>query len=262
MSVILFSAAAAGGPLAIATPVEATDGSLTSSTATGPEGLVLTVIIVDSESVTVATATTVVEVEPGIYSASFLAPKTPGMYSIVWQGPEPDQTVIEGLVVARGLVPSVDEVGALLRARTKVPGGAEIGTFRDDPAPPTRPSASQVQILIDEAVDEVTGKVGTPTEGTSLEGRVRRAAALYAAVLVELSFFPEQVASGRSPAETYRLLYNDRMKSLVSLVEQGGDEDGDGAVGTPEADMSFDTHWLDEDGVLRGISIVGFGTEW
>jgi hypothetical protein len=160
------------------------------------------------------------------------------------------------------LTPTVDQVGALLRARTKLPGGQEVGTFRDAPDPPTRPNATQVGALIAEAVEDVTGQIGTPEAGSALETRAQRAAALYAAVLVELSYFPEQAAAGKSPMDTYLKLYNSRMKSLVTFVEQGGDDgDADGSSGSGDADLSFATQVV-VDGVVYGTAPIGWGTRW
>lgn len=151
-------------------------------------------------------------------------------------------------------------VGALLRARTKIPNGGELGTFTDK----TRPTAVQVDVLIDQAIEDVVAQIGVPEVGAALEEKAQRAAALYAAVLVEASFYPEQVASGRSPADLYEKLYENRMKALVAYVAQGGEDpdNADGAAGAAEADLSFDTQWVDAEGVLRGQPIVGYGSDW
>jgi hypothetical protein len=206
----------------------------------------------------VASTAVLSEDDPGVYVAMFVAPALAGTYSIRWQGPEPDQTVSEPLIVTRGLVPNVSDVGALLRARTKTSGGAEVGTFTQE----TRPTAVEVGVLIDEAVEDVTSQIGVPAVGSALEGRARRAATLYAAVLVELSYFPEQVQGGRSPADTYLKLYKDRMKALVLFVTQGGDDgDADGASGSGDADLSFATQVV-VDGVVYGTAPIGWGTRW
>lgn len=125
-----------------------------------------------------------------------------------------------------GLRPSVSEVGARLRARTKLPntGGTEIGTFDSR----TRPTGDEVGSLIDDAIDEVTGKIGTPESGSKLERRARGAISLYAAMLVELSYFPEQVQTNRSPYAMLEKLYESRIKSLIADAEQGDDDDGGG----------------------------------
>jgi len=54
------------------------------------------------------------------------------------------------------ITPSVADVAALLRARTKDINGDEIGTFNDD----TRPTSSQALTLIGEAVADIQARMG------------------------------------------------------------------------------------------------------
>lgn len=94
--------------------------------------------------------------------------------------------------------PTVADVGAILRARTQQAledGGGEAGTFNAN----TRPTATEVQALIEQACADVTADLGTTTLGARCEPLAARATALSAAMLVELSYFPEQVASDHSP---------------------------------------------------------------
>jgi hypothetical protein len=189
------------------------------------------------------------------------ATQAAGWYRVTWAdavGGLSQPTVPVNNAAATGLSPTVAEVGALLRARTKTSGGAEVGTFTNA----TRPTGSEVAVLIDEAVEDITGQIGTPEPGSPLERRARRAAALYAAVLVETSYFPEQVAQGRSVADTYLKLYNSRLAALVKFVEQGGDAgDADGSAGAADADLAFDTQIVVDD-VVYGLPPIGWGTRW
>ena len=91
------------------------------------------------------------------------------------------------------ITPSVADVGALLRARTKDINGDEVGTFNDD----TRPTSAQVITLIDEAVGDITTRMG-PSPPLELAGAGKSAAAMLTACLIELSYYPEQVCSDRS----------------------------------------------------------------
>jgi hypothetical protein len=63
------------------------------------------------------------------------------------------------------IVPTVADVAALLRARTKDVNGEEIGTFNDD----TRPTSSQAITLIDEAVADIQARMG-PSPPMDLAG--------------------------------------------------------------------------------------------
>ena len=83
------------------------------------------------------------------------------------------------------IAPSVLDVAALLRARTKDSNGYEVGTFNDD----TRPTSSQVLTLIDQAVADVQAWLG-PSPPAELADAARVAAALDTACLIELSYYP------------------------------------------------------------------------
>lgn len=146
-----------------------------------------------------------------------------GFYRVVWIDQEGSQTAPTGPVETAtegGPRPRVAEVAALLRARTKIKGGTEAGNFDSR----TRPTGDEVDSLISEALDEVLGKVQTPTAESDYERRVRRAVTLYAAILIETSYFPEQAKSPGSAVTVYQALYTSRIKALIA----------EGETGTPE----------------------------
>lgn len=124
--------------------------------------------------------------------------------------------------------PTVVDVGAILRARTVDTNGSEIGTFTLE----TRPTEVQVSSLVGQAVGDVVSGVGMdiPEQHWS---DARAVAALGTAMLVELSYFPEQVTTGRSPYEQLKELYEARLSRLRVTVT-GGEVDGSGnAVRSP-----------------------------
>jgi hypothetical protein len=148
--------------------------------------------------------------------------------------------------------PSVTDVGALARARTVDAQGRELGTFTPD----TRPTASEVGTMISEAVNEASVVIGNtipdaPGDPTAVgydKDALRKAAlrivALRAAALVELSYFPEQVARGASPYAQYQESFNQGLARLQNAIEaaEGGEQPGDaggGAGGTMRALGSF-----------------------
>lgn len=153
-----------------------------------------------------------------------------GFYRVRWLDAANNETPPSAGVqhlVAGGSRPSVAEVANLLRARTKVLGGKELGTFTED----SRPSADEVDGLIDDALDDVLGKVQRPeVPGSAYERRVRGAVKLYAAILVETSYFPEQVKSGQSAVTTYENLYKSRIRALIAEGETGTPQ-GEGGEG-------------------------------
>jgi hypothetical protein len=95
--------------------------------------------------------------------------------------------------------PTISKVASLMRSRTTDSMSNEIGTFTDK----TRPTADEVEELIDSAADQVLAQVGTEIP-ESLWSDARTVIAMSTAASIELSYFPEQVISGRSPYEQYR----------------------------------------------------------
>lgn len=195
-----------------------------------------------------------------------------GWYRITWQDDSdgysgPTAPVQNLLGLDAGVRPSVAEVASRMRARTKVRGGGELGTFSGD----TRPTADQVEGLIDDALDEVLGKVigidstAVPgsaynAPGSRYERRIRGAVSLYTAVLIEPSYFPEQVRSGQSPVAVYQQLYESRIKSLISEDKTGQPEGmGDSGGSGSGADSPADAAWSFP---VNGGGLIGWNTRW
>src|SRR5215467_1885519 len=104
---------------------------------------------------------------------------------------------------------TVDDVAAIIRARTKDKSGNEIGTFNAD----TRPTDVQCQQAIAHAVVMVHTKVGYV--GDSCAGLGKGVVALGAAAEIERSYFPEQSRSDRS---IYLYLVTEYDKALDGLA--------------------------------------------
>lgn len=199
------------------------------------------------------------------YRPSIQDTATPGPYLANWQITFADGTpmsfptigflwvmIEEALIdaqISAGIRPSVTDVASILRARTKVRGGSEIGTFNTL----TRPTAPEVESLIDDAVSEILGKVQPidPTlppgsafnaPGSKYEQRIRNAVKLYAALLIELSYFPEQIRTGQSATTTLQTLYDSRIRALIAEGEHGiaeGMGEGAGGAGDAPADAAW-----------------------
>lgn len=105
-----------------------------------------------------------------------------------------------GLAEASDLLPSIADVALRLRTRTvgttQVTGGlgadtgpAEVTTFDDT----TRPTATEVQRVIETAYDVLIGRIIVAPEliPAQVRGTFRQAVAAYASLLVEWSFFRE-----------------------------------------------------------------------
>src|SRR5215471_17391851 len=88
--------------------------------------------------------------------------------------------------------PTVDDVAALIRARTKDASGNELGTFTSA----TRPTDAEVEQLITNGCAKVATLVGW-TLPSDAEAEANHLAALWTACEVEQSYWPEQVRTER-----------------------------------------------------------------
>lgn len=120
-------------------------------------------------------------------------------------------------------MPDVASVGALLRARTRDTNGSEVGTFTEH----TRPTGDQVLSLTRTAAGDLASFVG-PNIPEPFHDAARQLAVYRTAMLIELSFFPEQVALGRSPYPQVADLYTSALAGLrVAIEASGGDVPGE-----------------------------------
>lgn len=113
--------------------------------------------------------------------------------------------------------PSVNDVGALLRARTVDQDGNEAGTFDDD----TRPTGDTVQTYIEQAVEEILTRIGGDLVRQEYAANAANLAAIRAAMTVELSHYPEQVAEGQSSYEQLSKLYETGVSALADAIRDG-----------------------------------------
>lgn len=113
--------------------------------------------------------------------------------------------------------PTPDQVAQLLRARTKDSTGRELGAWTDD----TRPTLTEVEGIIEQAVAQLAATVSSSIPDTCKNG-ASSTAALLAAMLVELSYFPEQVRTDRSAYVEYKNLYDENVLALRKCVDTGG----------------------------------------
>lgn len=121
-------------------------------------------------------------------------------------------TLILGFLTARtaeAIRPTLDEIGALLTARTYNDASDELGTFTDE----TRPTGDQVEELIDMAVSDVGSRVGVDIPETYWD-EARRIAGLQAASLVESSFFPREINTDSSAYRQYTAMFLTAIEQL------------------------------------------------
>jgi hypothetical protein len=121
--------------------------------------------------------------------------------------------------------PTFQAVSDLMRTRTTDERGEEVGLFTDDGR--TRPTASQVTRLIEQANTMVLARTGSLDPevlecdtSESIISQANYVTALLAACLIELSYFPEQIGTDRSPYEGYKDLFESLIESLVTAARE------------------------------------------
>ena len=125
------------------------------------------------------------------------------------------------------LTPTLADVAALIRARTKDRSGDEIGTFSAE----TRPTDVQAQEAIAHAVTAVHEKVGRIDP--DCQDVARLCAAYGAAAEIELSYFPEQARTERSPYNNLNARYKELLTGVEQCVLGNLPSAGAQALGTP-----------------------------
>ena len=120
---------------------------------------------------------------------------------------------------ASELKPSVADLGSFMRARTTVAGsaGREAGTFTAQ----TRPTAVEAQKEIARAQDMVLMEVGENIP-TRLYGQTRWAVTLYAAMLVEIGFYRNEINKDQSAFTQYQQMYKQAIAGLTTAIENSG----------------------------------------
>lgn len=137
------------------------------------------------------------------------------------------------------LVLDLAAVGALMRARTKDRFGNESGTFSAD----TRPTDDEVQALgarvSQTLLNEFSNCSSQITDGqlSDYTNALQEILNLRLAIMIELSYWPEQVATQRSPYQQYRDLLRDSVAAVrTAYCPNAAGSGGDGSatfVGMP-----------------------------
>lgn len=195
----------------------------------------------------------IVKDDIGVYRGEIPA-ESAGAYGYRWmvppgsgQGAEPGQFFVrpEFYELWR---PTVADVGALLRARTKTAGGLRPGTFTDD----TEPTAAQVEDLISRAAADVFADLEADPVPLGRHQKARYLTALRAAMYIELSYYPEQVNTDSSIYDELKALYD---ADLVKLKDAIVDVDEDGSPDAPLPLGNFP-------GSDVAVERVGWSTWW
>lgn len=117
--------------------------------------------------------------------------------------------------LVRRWAPTEADVAAYIWARTKVPGGKEVGTFNDE----TRVKGEQARRLIDEAVREVSSQLAAEPCTDDLRDDAKAAAAIYAAMLIEAAYWPEQTTAAGSSYANLERRWEQKIAALAADVK-------------------------------------------
>lgn len=191
----------------------------------------------------------ITEPRPGTYRVVLTAPAS-GTYMVRWSygaNVAEEELVVTAAYAApvTGTIPPVDpalvrptvaEVSVLERTRTtgQVSSGlggdtsvSDVTVFNAD----TRPTATEVEALIDQASSAIIGQL--PVEVPVVYyGQIRHFIALYTAVLIEGSFFRESLDEGS--VELYRDLLSTGLPALsTAITDEVADETGAGFASLP-----------------------------
>ena len=111
--------------------------------------------------------------------------------------------------------PDISDVANLIYTRTKDSLGHELGTFTAD----TRPTDTQVTNIIDQAAQDIEAMVDTDIPEGAYD-YVEQSIACRAAMIIERSFFPEQIASDRSAYTQLRDDCKERFDAMIAAVQR------------------------------------------
>jgi hypothetical protein len=191
----------------------------------------------DASVIIAETTSGITEVSPGSYR-KFATVDVLGTFHVRWEYTtnvaEEDLVVLSALPAedegedTEGdlIMPTVDQVALLLRTRTVGPssglggdtGSADATTFTNS----TRPTSTEVESIIQTSYGAVEAMLRKPIPQTEILS-VQHAVALYAAILIETSFFREN--SNAEALAALRGMLNDTVagiNEMVSLAEGRG----------------------------------------
>lgn len=159
-----------------------------------------------------------------------------GWYQIVWVDDflnESSTPAVQNVSVVRAYRPLVSDVAEVIRMRTVDSNGVEQGTFTAG----TRPTYEEVERIIDRSMWKLEAKFG-PEMPQELVGSAAEVVSLRAAMMIELTYFGDQVSVSRSPYTELKALYEEALQDwFTERRSLGADETPDTADDTTSAAM-------------------------
>jgi hypothetical protein len=156
--------------------------------------------------------------DPPSYNLTTTIEDFPGWVRLVWLTDSGVQEPTEPVFVGSAIRPTVQEIANLMPDRLTLADGTEATTFTDS----TRPTATQVEALIDLVLDTVDTKVPSRSS-TELQRAARSIVALETAILAEATYFSHQGEVNTARIEVWERLIE---KHAAALDEAAQDDPG------------------------------------
>lgn len=155
---------------------------------------------------------------PTFYTLVFLGNLAAGFYNLTWVNEDGDESPPSGSMLDNNsiMMPTTRNVAAYIPTRPKTPGGSLLLDFTSD----TYPQREHVEDRIRAATNWIYAKTGMISD-PALALSACHLIAIYAAMLTELGFYPEQISNDKSPYKELKKLYDEGVKALIEAV--GGD---------------------------------------
>lgn len=118
--------------------------------------------------------------------------------------------------------PSVEEVALLVADRTQDEFGNQLMNFNEK----TRPNDDQVNLLIDQALLRVVSQL-PPGFGTEFYDQVSHTVALWAAMLIDSSFYGERIEDG-GRVRHYWDMIRESVRNTNAAIDSGAGGAGSG----------------------------------
>jgi hypothetical protein len=143
---------------------------------------------------------------------------------------------------AYNYLPTVQQVADVLQVRTRNKFGVMLKNFTAE----TTPTDLDVDRMINDSVTFVADVIGDTVPDRMIDD-AQHLVAIRTAMMIEVSYFAEQIASSRSPYPYLKELYDEE---LARLQQAASDETGTGADGSQTGYVQWGfpepSDWLDK----------------
>lgn len=173
------------------------------------------------------------QLEPPVFSfTTENGTQAPGWYRVVFSDAAGNEEFTQPIYYggAYQFRPSTAEVAKLVPTRTRGDSMQDQDDFHEN----SRPTKEQVEALTVDAEAEVNNRLSSYSGAIPHKHhrKITYAMTLYAAMLVELTRYPEQIGTQRSAYDQIKKLYDEAMTQLeqaLGIIPEGADT-GTGAV--------------------------------